>query len=165
MVVFDRWRCWRGSMGVHLCPGERRERFKRHSDSTAWTRTSRGFAAPPPRAGWHAASSYLTWGCRYTQSSAVQAQCTVHKLHYRKMCLFVLPLVQYSFDERQPQCKGSAGQHGSDDTADMDDSFSKQVNPHSDKDMMAFEVQHWGDIVIQKLQPFPADRRIMYARI
>ncbi len=45
------------------------------------------------------------------------------------MCTFVCSsLVQYSFDERQPQGQGSAGQQGSDDAGDMDDSFSKQVN-------------------------------------
>lgn len=36
-------------------------------------------------------------------------------------------LVQYSFDERQPQGQGSAGQQGSGEAADMDDSFTKQV--------------------------------------
>lgn len=35
--------------------------------------------------------------------------------------------VQYSFDERRPQGQGSAGQQGSDDAGDVDDSFSKQV--------------------------------------
>jgi len=35
--------------------------------------------------------------------------------------------VQYSFDERQPQCQGSAGHQGSEDTGDVEDSFSKQV--------------------------------------
>uniref|UniRef100_A0AAQ4QZX9 SEC7 domain-containing protein n=1 Tax=Gasterosteus aculeatus aculeatus TaxID=481459 RepID=A0AAQ4QZX9_GASAC len=35
--------------------------------------------------------------------------------------------MQYSFDERQPQGQGSAGQRGSDDVGDLDDSFSKQV--------------------------------------
>ncbi|KAM7410764.1 hypothetical protein PAMA_020954 [Pampus argenteus] len=33
---------------------------------------------------------------------------------------------KYSFDERQPQGQGSAGQQGSEDAGDMDDSFSKQ---------------------------------------
>ncbi|KAL7399653.1 hypothetical protein ABVT39_028019 [Epinephelus coioides] len=40
--------------------------------------------------------------------------------------------MQYSFDERQPQGQGSAGQQGSDDTGDMDDSFSKQVKSLAD---------------------------------
>ncbi|XP_068603606.1 IQ motif and SEC7 domain-containing protein 1-like [Brachionichthys hirsutus] len=40
--------------------------------------------------------------------------------------------MQYSFDERQPQGQGSAGQRGSDDTGDMDDSFSKQVKSLAD---------------------------------
>ncbi|XP_037630126.1 IQ motif and SEC7 domain-containing protein 2-like isoform X3 [Sebastes umbrosus] len=40
--------------------------------------------------------------------------------------------MQYSFDERQPQGQGSAGQRGSDDAADMDDSFSKQVKSLAD---------------------------------
>ncbi|CAJ1084330.1 IQ motif and SEC7 domain-containing protein 1-like isoform X2 [Xyrichtys novacula] len=38
--------------------------------------------------------------------------------------------MQYSFDERQPQGQGSAGQQGSDDTGD--DSFSKQVKSLAD---------------------------------
>ncbi|KAF7210472.1 IQ motif and SEC7 domain-containing protein 2-like [Nothobranchius furzeri] len=38
--------------------------------------------------------------------------------------------MQYSFDERQPQGPGSAGQQGSDDTGD--DSFSKQVKSLAD---------------------------------
>nr|XP_046252174.1 IQ motif and SEC7 domain-containing protein 1-like isoform X1 [Scatophagus argus] len=40
--------------------------------------------------------------------------------------------MQYSFDERQPQGQGSAGQQGSDDTGEMDDSFSKQVKSLAD---------------------------------
>ncbi|XP_059188539.1 LOW QUALITY PROTEIN: IQ motif and SEC7 domain-containing protein 1-like [Centropristis striata] len=40
--------------------------------------------------------------------------------------------MQYSFDERQPQGQGSAGQQGSDDTGDLDDSFSKQVKSLAD---------------------------------
>ncbi|KAM7404197.1 hypothetical protein PAMP_011564 [Pampus punctatissimus] len=36
--------------------------------------------------------------------------------------------MQYSFDERQSQGQGSAGQQGSEDAGDMDDSFSKQVD-------------------------------------
>uniref|UniRef100_UPI0037E94C2C IQ motif and SEC7 domain-containing protein 2-like n=1 Tax=Semicossyphus pulcher TaxID=241346 RepID=UPI0037E94C2C len=40
--------------------------------------------------------------------------------------------MQYSFDERQPQGQGSAGQQGSDDAGDMDDSFSKQVKSLAD---------------------------------
>lgn len=44
------------------------------------------------------------------------------------MCIVVCCVcVQYSFDERQPQGQGSAGRNGSEDAADMDDSFSKQV--------------------------------------
>ncbi|XP_028266579.1 IQ motif and SEC7 domain-containing protein 2-like [Parambassis ranga] len=38
--------------------------------------------------------------------------------------------MQYSFDERQPQ--GSAGQQGSEDAGDVDDSFSKQVKSLAD---------------------------------
>uniref|UniRef100_A0A3B4ZFY6 IQ motif and SEC7 domain-containing protein 2-like n=1 Tax=Stegastes partitus TaxID=144197 RepID=A0A3B4ZFY6_9TELE len=45
--------------------------------------------------------------------------------------LFVLR-VQYSFDERQPQGQGSAGQQGSEDAGDVDDSFSKQVKSLAD---------------------------------
>ncbi|XP_040008778.1 IQ motif and SEC7 domain-containing protein 2-like [Xiphias gladius] len=40
--------------------------------------------------------------------------------------------MQYSFDERQPQGQGSAGQQGSEDAGDMDDSFSKQVKSLAD---------------------------------
>ncbi|XP_069383729.1 IQ motif and SEC7 domain-containing protein 1-like isoform X4 [Paralichthys olivaceus] len=40
--------------------------------------------------------------------------------------------MQYSFDERPPQCQGSAGQQGSEDAGDMDDSFSKQVKSLAD---------------------------------
>ncbi|KAM6930126.1 IQ motif and SEC7 domain-containing protein 2-like [Lycodopsis pacificus] len=40
--------------------------------------------------------------------------------------------MQYSFDERQPQGQGSAGQRGSDDAGDIDDSFSKQVKSLAD---------------------------------
>ncbi|XP_029282383.1 IQ motif and SEC7 domain-containing protein 2-like [Cottoperca gobio] len=40
--------------------------------------------------------------------------------------------MQYSFDERQPQAQGSAGQRGSDDAGDIDDSFSKQVKSLAD---------------------------------
>ncbi|XP_077937605.1 IQ motif and SEC7 domain-containing protein 2 isoform X1 [Gasterosteus aculeatus] len=40
--------------------------------------------------------------------------------------------MQYSFDERQPQGQGSAGQRGSDDVGDLDDSFSKQVKSLAD---------------------------------
>ncbi|XP_074536987.1 IQ motif and SEC7 domain-containing protein 1-like isoform X2 [Halichoeres trimaculatus] len=40
--------------------------------------------------------------------------------------------MQYSFDERQTQGQGSAAQRGSDDTGDMDDSFSKQVKSLAD---------------------------------
>ncbi|XP_068160528.1 IQ motif and SEC7 domain-containing protein 2-like [Antennarius striatus] len=40
--------------------------------------------------------------------------------------------MQYSFDERPPQGQGSAGQQGSVDTGDMDDSFSKQVKSLAD---------------------------------
>lgn len=129
MVLPDRWRCWRGSTGARSCPGGQRERSRRRSGSTAWTRTSRGFAAPPPRAGWPAASSCPTWGCRYTHEH-IYTLCILHINTQQKvlMCMFVW--VQYSFDERQPQGQGSAGQQGSDDTGDMDDSFSKQVNPH-----------------------------------
>lgn len=128
MVLPDRWRCWRGSTGARLCPGGQRERSRRRSGSTAWTRTSRGFAAPPPRAGWPAASSFPTWGCRYTHTNTYTLFVPHINTQQKVMCMFVW--VQYSFDERQPQGQGSAGQQGSDDTGDMDDSFSKQVNPH-----------------------------------
>ncbi|XP_054636517.1 IQ motif and SEC7 domain-containing protein 2-like isoform X3 [Dunckerocampus dactyliophorus] len=40
--------------------------------------------------------------------------------------------MQYSFDERQPQGQGSSGQQGSEDTGDMDDSFTKQVKSLAD---------------------------------
>nr|XP_033943320.1 IQ motif and SEC7 domain-containing protein 2-like [Pseudochaenichthys georgianus] len=40
--------------------------------------------------------------------------------------------MQYSFDERQPQGQGSAGQRGPDDAGDIDDSFSKQVKSLAD---------------------------------
>ncbi|AWP09989.1 putative IQ motif and SEC7 domain-containing protein 2-like, partial [Scophthalmus maximus] len=40
--------------------------------------------------------------------------------------------MQYSFDERPPQGQGSAGQQGSEDAGDMDDSFSKQVKSLAD---------------------------------
>ncbi|KAM4563772.1 IQ motif and SEC7 domain-containing protein 2-like isoform 3-T3 [Odontesthes bonariensis] len=40
--------------------------------------------------------------------------------------------MQYSFDERQPQCPGSAGHQGSEDTGDVEDSFSKQVKSLAD---------------------------------
>ncbi|XP_056277983.1 LOW QUALITY PROTEIN: IQ motif and SEC7 domain-containing protein 1-like [Pseudoliparis swirei] len=40
--------------------------------------------------------------------------------------------VQSSFDERQPQGPGSEDQRGSEDTGDMDDSFSKQVKSLAD---------------------------------
>ncbi|KAM9856071.1 LOW QUALITY PROTEIN: IQ motif and SEC7 domain-containing protein 2-like [Aulostomus maculatus] len=40
--------------------------------------------------------------------------------------------LQYSFDERQQQGQGSAGLQGSEDTGDMDDSFSKQVKSLAD---------------------------------
>ncbi|XP_041859422.1 IQ motif and SEC7 domain-containing protein 2-like isoform X2 [Melanotaenia boesemani] len=40
--------------------------------------------------------------------------------------------MQYSFDERQPQCQGSGGQQGSEETGDMEDSFSKQMKSLAD---------------------------------
>ncbi|XP_072222484.1 IQ motif and SEC7 domain-containing protein 2-like [Leuresthes tenuis] len=40
--------------------------------------------------------------------------------------------MQYSFDERQPQCQSSAGHQGSEDTGDVEDSFSKQVKSLAD---------------------------------
>ncbi|XP_016891352.1 IQ motif and SEC7 domain-containing protein 2-like [Cynoglossus semilaevis] len=40
--------------------------------------------------------------------------------------------MQYSFDERPPQCQGSTGQQGSEDPGDADDSFSKQVKSLAD---------------------------------
>ncbi|KAG7519394.1 IQ motif and SEC7 domain-containing protein 2 isoform X2 [Solea senegalensis] len=40
--------------------------------------------------------------------------------------------MQYSFDERPPQCQGLAGQQVSEDAGDMDDSFNKQVKSLAD---------------------------------
>ncbi|XP_061123544.1 IQ motif and SEC7 domain-containing protein 2-like [Syngnathus typhle] len=40
--------------------------------------------------------------------------------------------MQYSFDERQPQAGGYSGPQDSEDTGDMDDSFSKQVKSLAD---------------------------------